>query len=75
MTTKDWIYLCLIGLAALVFYYYGFFLGVNRSRIIYEVLLREGVDDLRKPKTPAPEATFPRKRGNITNYKSPYDNN
>ena len=39
MTTKDFVYLGLIALVALVFYCHGFFSGVNRSRRIYEALL------------------------------------
>ena len=39
MTTKDFVYLGLIALTALVFYCHGFFSGVNRSRRIYEALL------------------------------------
>jgi len=39
MTTKDFVYLGLIALSALVFYCHGFFSGVNRSRRIYEALL------------------------------------
>ncbi len=39
MTIMDYVYLGLIGLAALVFYCHGFFAGVKRSRRVYEALL------------------------------------
>jgi hypothetical protein len=39
MNIMDYIYLGLIGLAALVFYCHGFFAGVKRSRRVYEALL------------------------------------
>ena len=39
MTTKDFLYLGLIAVAALVFYCHGFFSGVYRARKTYEELL------------------------------------
>ena len=38
MTTKDYVYLGLMALAALVFYCHGFYSGVCRSRSLYESL-------------------------------------
>jgi hypothetical protein len=39
MTTKDYVYLGLIALAALIFYCHGFYAGIIRSRRIYDALL------------------------------------
>ena len=41
MTIKDYVYLGLIALAALVFYCHGFYAGVSRSRRVYEALIEE----------------------------------
>lgn len=41
MTTKDYVYLGLIALAALVFYCHGFNAGVRRSRKTFEPLLAD----------------------------------
>ncbi len=38
MTTKDWIYLGLLAVCALVFYCHGFFSGVARTRKLFESL-------------------------------------
>ena len=54
MTIMDYVYLGLIGLAALVFYCHGFFAGVKRSRRVYEALLGSSDPD------PAPrEEAYP----------------
>ena len=45
MTTKDFVYLGLLALTAVVFYCHGFFSGVNRSRRIYEALLGGAEDE------------------------------
>ena len=39
MTTKDWVYLGLILLAALAFYCNGFYAGVYRCKRMYDSLL------------------------------------
>jgi len=36
MTTKDYIYLALLTLSAIVFYLNGYYTGVNRSRRMFE---------------------------------------
>lgn len=64
MTIKDYVYLGLIALAALVFYCHGFYAGVGRSRRVYEALLDEETDEamLEAPEeilAPAPAAAFP----------------
>ena len=46
MTTKDYVYLGLLALAALVFYCHGFYSGVSRSRRVYEEMLAEDEQDL-----------------------------
>jgi len=45
MTIMDFVYLGLVGLAALVFYCHGFFAGVKRSRRVYEALLGSSEPD------------------------------
>lgn len=64
MTIKDYVYLGLIALAALVFYCHGFYAGVSRSRRVYEALLDEEAEEA-TVETPepilddAPVAAFP----------------
>ena len=41
MTTKDWVYLGLILLAALAFYCNGFYAGVYRCKRMYDSLLED----------------------------------
>lgn len=45
MTIKDYVYLGLIALAALIFYCHGFYAGVGRSRRVYEALLDEEAEE------------------------------
>jgi hypothetical protein len=45
MTIKDYVYLGLIALAALIFYCHGFYAGVSRSRRVYEALLDEEAEE------------------------------
>ena len=64
MTIKDYVYLGLIALAALIFYCHGFYAGVSRSRRVYEALLDEEADvpTLETPEPmldAAPVAAFP----------------
>lgn len=49
MTAKDFLFLALLAVAALVFYCHGFFSGVSRTRKVYEALL--GVDNSAASKT------------------------
>ena len=48
MTTKDWIYLGLIVLAAVAFYCNGFYAGVMRSRKLYENLLNDATEEAKE---------------------------
>ena len=48
MTTKDWIYLGLIVLAAVAFYCNGFYAGVMRSRKLYENLLDDATEEAKE---------------------------
>ena len=41
MTTKDYVYLGLLALAAVVFYCHGFYAGISRSARIYDALLKD----------------------------------
>lgn len=64
MTIKDYVYLGLIALAALIFYCHGFYAGVSRSRRVYEALLDEEADEamLEAPEAildSTPVAAFP----------------
>jgi hypothetical protein len=55
MTTKDYVYLGLIALAALVFYCHGFNAGVRRSRKTFEPLLADLEESASAPIGGGPE--------------------
>ena len=49
MITKDYIYLGLLALAAVVCYCHGFYAGVSRSARIYDALLKEDGEPVDSP--------------------------
>jgi|GEM_PF-4239387 hypothetical protein len=59
MTIMDYVYLGLIGLAALVFYCHGFFAGVKRSRRVYEALLGSSDPEPATREEASPEFDLP----------------
>ena len=65
MTLKDWVYLVLIGLTALIFYCNGFYSGVYRTKRMYDSLLEEQ-EEKEPPEKPPPHRariaakTFPK---------------
>lgn len=73
MTTKDYVYLGLILLTALIFYCHGFYSGVYRCRKLYTKLYDEapGEDGEEMPSPP------PRQRASKSgeSHDPPYCNN
>jgi len=76
MTTKDYIYLGLLLLTALLFYSNGFYDGVRRARSIYYGKL---IDRLEKETEEDDEPLAPPPRQRLRRYgeshESPYSNN
>ncbi|HEU0010559.1 MAG TPA: hypothetical protein VFT34_12155 [Verrucomicrobiae bacterium] len=72
MTIMDYVYLGLIGLAALVFYCHGFFAGVKRSRRVYEALLGSADPEPVPRDETSPEFDAPARQTGIQHPRLPY---
>jgi hypothetical protein len=62
MTTKDCVYLGVIGLTALFFYCRGFFVGVSRAKRVYESLLGAESEADNEDRPLVDEFTYPGQR-------------
>ena len=58
MTTKDWVYLGLILLAALAFYCNGFYAGVYRCKRMYDSLLEDEDPSIEPPHSLSGEVNY-----------------
>jgi hypothetical protein len=59
MTAKDYVYLGLIALVALIFYCHGFYAGVSRCRRLYQTLLEENEEKVVSPDSHANNEELP----------------
>jgi hypothetical protein len=76
MTAKDYVYLSLLALSALVFYYQGFYSGLSKSRKLAAMLFstQDSFTELPPPELEAEaEPPFdPAKRGGLSATHRPF---
>jgi len=80
MTTKDYVYLGLLLLTALIFYCNGFYSGVYRMKRVYDIILTDDVEEPNGADDEPNEAHQPRSHqtfvyGKSRSNDSPFQNN